>query len=196
MRKWVKRIASALTACVATCAFYGCMDVSKYYYTYDYETYKTQAVSVELMDYIPEKVEYGSKRKGKYEVFETDKATLVETLPQEEIQDFLYEFSLATVNAYLQENTTSRLSNPCGRIVRITYADGSFHTLSYCEDSYQMNGDDYVCQIEAFTYYNANGAVVESRILDGYDWYIFVVSNYFSEKMYPLECDIGVKYVI
>ena len=98
MRKSVKRIAIALTACVATCAFYGCIDMDKDYYTYDYEGYKDQVVSVELMDYTPEKVDYYiTSKKCAYETFETDKATLIETLPQEEIQGFLYDLSVQTV---------------------------------------------------------------------------------------------------
>ena len=193
MRKCVKRIASALTACVATCAFYGCMDVSKYYYTYDYETYKTQAVSVELMDYTPEKVDYYiTSKKCAYETFETDKATLIETLPQEEIQGFLYDLSVQTVYMPLQENRTVKLTNPCGKIARITYADGSFHTISYCKlaDLVDVHEDFRIMQ--AFTYYNANGEVLESRWLSGEYWYTFVVTNCFSEKIYPLQCDVTV----
>ena len=195
MGRKIKTIALALSACLMATAFSACESWKEDYRQYDYETYKDQVVSIDLIDYTPENVQYRYSRwdhisKFIYEPFEWEHVTVVESLPQEQVQDFLYELSFDTVYMNKQEERTVNLTNPCGRGARITYQDGTFHTITYCESSYyDENGYEYLVETMCFTYYNQKGEVAESWFLGG-EWYAFVMANYFEAKVYPLPCDV------
>ena len=201
MRKWIKKFALALTAvvtafCVSACFEQGetsSSEVSQDIFTYDYETYKEQVVSIDLIDYTPENVQYllyNTKKKTTtvYETFERENATVVEVLPEEEIQGFLQELSEREVYAPLQESMKSNFTNPCGRSARITYQDGSFHLISWCACRRIQDGYEYIYNEIFLTYYDFNGTVIESRSLNDMNdqWYIFVMAYYFDAKVYPL----------
>ena len=195
MGRKIKTIALALSACLMATAFSACESWKEDYRQYDYETYKDQVVSIDLIDYTPENVQYRYSRwdhiwKFIYEPFEWEHVTVVESLPQEQVQDFLYELSFDTVYMHKQEEMTVNLTNPCGRSARITYQDGTFHTISYCSYTYyDENEYEYINEAFYFTYYNKGGEVIESYILFD-EWYAFVMANYFEAKVYPLPCDV------
>ena len=201
MKKWIKKFALALTAVVTAFCLSACFEqgetssseVSQDIFTYDYETYKEQVVSIDLIDYTPENVQYllySTKKKTTtvYETFERENATVVEVLPEEEMQGFLQELSEREVYAPLQESMKSNFTNPCGRSARITYQDGSFHLISWCECRRIQDGYEYIYNEIFLTYYDSNGTVIESRSLNDMNdqWYIFVMAYYFDAKVYPL----------
>ena len=195
MGRKIKTLALALSGCVMMTAFSACESWKKDYRQYDYETYKDQVVSIDLIDYTPKNVQYRYGRWDNpseyiYEPFEWEQVTVVESLPQEQVEGFLYDLSYDLVYMHKQEEMTGNFTNPCGRSARITYQDGTFHTISYCSYTYyDENEYEYFVEAFYFTYYNKSGEVVESWFL-GEEWYAFVMANYFKAKVYPLPCDV------
>lgn len=193
MRKKIKGICLALAVCLSASCFSACFEKSNFaedFIFYDYEMYKEQVVSIELIDYTPENVQYllyseSVTKNDVYETFETEKATVIEVLPDDKLQTFLYDLSVEEIHAPLQERTWFNFTNPCGRSARITYQDGTFHVISYCEIAYIHDGFEYTYNEILLTYYDSNGTVINSRFVEN-EWYIFVMANYFDAKVYPL----------
>lgn len=198
MGRKIKTLTLALTACFTACALSACFEsiIQENYYTYDYETYKEQVVSIELMDYTPENTQYripsglNETVECIFEDFETDAVTVIESLPQEELQNFLYDLSAQEVWKIRQMDATHNFTNPCGRSARITYQDGTFHIISYCKISYIEDGYEYSFNNLMLTAYNANGVITDSMFVGNSGWYAFVMANYFDAKIYPLSCGV------
>ncbi len=138
--KYFKRKLGIFLIGIITLFFFSGCTPSEFIFSYEY--HRDRVVAVELINYEDPNVGEKPFRLlfSKVEddcVFDFSCCTVIETLPEEQIEPFLFECS----GTYY--DSTTKLNAPQGQGIRIVLANGSFMVLSWTK--YEGETVDYVC---------------------------------------------------
>ena len=136
-------------------------------YRYDYETYKNQVFSVQLIYY--DNPDIGIQE-YEFKSFHADKCEVIEELNPEKIDEFLMDFSEREV-----AKQKAKTDSPIGYGIRIVYKDGSFFVYTW--GSFNEAYNRFLAE------YNGDGSVKQKGIWVDHYFYMTVAANYFETKI-------------
>lgn len=169
--KYIKRKLGIFLIGIITLFFFsGCTAPE---FTFSYEYCIDRVVAVELINY--EDANAGEKTFRLFfskiedeRAFDFSCCTVIETLPEEQIDPFLYECD----GTY--GDSTTKLNAPQGQGVRFVLANGSFMVFSWTK--YEGEIIDYVC------HYDKDGNPTEAASSIGCS-FMLRAANYFNTKI-------------
>ena len=113
--------------------------------SWDHNDLQESVSEVQLVDYENNNVDEIGNKEAPTKEFDINKMTVLETLEQETLQDFIAEFA----EEFYVVDYPNKKDSPCGMCLRIVYKDGSFDVVTLTKEG-QYSGK-----------YNENGEVLE-----------------------------------
>lgn len=137
--------------------------------SWDYDDLRETVSEVQLVDYENNDVGKIGNKETPTKEFDINKMTVLETLEQEKLQDFIAEFA----EGFWVVDYPNKKDSPRGKCLRIVYKDGSFDVVTLTKEG-QYSGK-----------YNENGKVLKYFGYGVYPSYqsMEIIDKYFTIKV-------------
>lgn len=165
----MKRIVAVILTLVLLLPLYSCDPMP---YNFDYQELKQEVIGIELIEYDQPKTKHYTFNMGSFIIkplpFDEGRATILETLDEDEYDDFLRQLS--------EENILYKwysYNSPKDICLRLIYENGNFLVLScdYANESFHGYVGSYNSEGEVLEYYGS---------FEGFSSYERLVNEFFS----------------